>query len=329
MSCILNKSPLFTVVVPVYNTEKYIERCVESILTQDYTNFELILVDDGSVDTSGLICDKYAQKDSRVKVIHKTNGGIASVRNIGISEAKGEWITFCDSDDFVYQGWLKTFADNCSDVDIVCQGIRFDESLIGENNSKYKDVSFSYDGETLDYVMATYKNNIVGYTTIKCFKRELLKREKLHFKQSYVPREDEEFVLRYMNFCKKTKAVSYIGYHYFVPDFKCKYDTFKDNLDLCNILLVNALNLYKNLINDHTREYLNFYTGILARTYYKYTSISILKKYRDTVGALVFETGLPNIIKGIIYYDVSFIISSFTMYIYSIYLLIKSNQIIK
>ncbi len=95
------KKPLLSVIVPVYNAEKYLRRCIESILNQTLSDLELILVDDGSPDNSGSICDEYAKKDDRVKVIHKENGGAASARNAGLDLAEGKYIGFCDSDDYV------------------------------------------------------------------------------------------------------------------------------------------------------------------------------------------------------------------------------------
>lgn len=94
-------SPVLSVIVPVYNVEEYLSRCIDSILSQTFTDFELILVDDGSQDRSGEICDEYAQKDSRVKVVHKTNGGQSSARNRGLDLAQGTYIAFVDSDDYI------------------------------------------------------------------------------------------------------------------------------------------------------------------------------------------------------------------------------------
>ncbi|MDT2743473.1 glycosyltransferase family 2 protein [Enterococcus asini] len=90
-----------SIIVPVYKVEKYLEKCVDSILAQTFTDFELILVDDGSPDRSGAMCDEYAQKDSRVRVIHKENGGLSSARNAGIDVAKGRYLGFVDSDDYI------------------------------------------------------------------------------------------------------------------------------------------------------------------------------------------------------------------------------------
>lgn len=96
-----------SVIVPVYNAEEYLRLCVDSILAQTFTDFELLLIDDGSKDNSGVICDQYAAKDSRVRVFHKENGGVSSARNLGLENAKGDWIIFIDSDDWIADEMFK------------------------------------------------------------------------------------------------------------------------------------------------------------------------------------------------------------------------------
>ncbi len=93
--------PLISIIVPIYNVEKYLSRCINSVLSQTITDFELLLIDDGSTDKSGDICDSYAQKDSRIKVFHKENGGVSAARNYGLDNARGEWIAFVDADDWI------------------------------------------------------------------------------------------------------------------------------------------------------------------------------------------------------------------------------------
>ena len=93
--------PIISIIVPVYNTEAYLRRCLESILTQTFTDFECILIDDGSLDNCPMICDEYATKDNRIIVIHQKNSGVSIARNIGLNVAKGEWINFVDSDDWL------------------------------------------------------------------------------------------------------------------------------------------------------------------------------------------------------------------------------------
>ncbi len=97
----MNQNPRISVIVPVYNVEQYLPRCVESILAQTYENLEILLVDDGTKDNSGAICDAYARQDARVKAIHKKNGGLSSARNAGIDAATGEYLSFVDSDDWI------------------------------------------------------------------------------------------------------------------------------------------------------------------------------------------------------------------------------------
>ena len=111
-------TPTISVIVPVYNTEKYLRRCIDSVLAQTYADFELLLIDDGSKDKSGEICDEYAQKDARVRVFHMENGGVSSARNLGLDNARGEWVAFVDSDDYIEENYLKSFEGNL-DADLV------------------------------------------------------------------------------------------------------------------------------------------------------------------------------------------------------------------
>ena len=101
------KNELITIIVPVYKVEKYLDRCVQSIVDQTYTNLEIILVDDGSPDNCPKMCDEWAKKDKRIKVIHKQNGGLSDARNAGLEKAKGKYVGFVDSDDYVAPNCFK------------------------------------------------------------------------------------------------------------------------------------------------------------------------------------------------------------------------------
>lgn len=116
---------LISVIVPVYNVEKYLARCVDSIIAQTYSNLEIILVDDGATDRSGLICDEYAQKDSRIRVIHKENGGLSDARNAGLDVANGELIGFIDSDDYIAPDMYEVLYQNLKsrNADIATCGV--------------------------------------------------------------------------------------------------------------------------------------------------------------------------------------------------------------
>jgi glycosyltransferase involved in cell wall biosynthesis len=133
--------PEISIIVPVYNVEQYLEKCLNSILKQTFTNFELILVNDGSRDKSGFICDKYAVKDSRVKVIHKEYGGVSSARNAGIKLASGNYIGFVDSDDYIEKNMYKMLYHACvdsnSDIAICKLGREINSELTNNDIGKF------------------------------------------------------------------------------------------------------------------------------------------------------------------------------------------------
>lgn len=124
--------PLITVIVPCYKVEQYLPKCVDSILAQTYENLEIWLVDDGSPDRCGKICDEYAEKDERIKVIHKENGGLSDARNVAIDRATGEWITFVDSDDYVAPDYVEQLYGLCDRHDCLMAVTDLDIFPIGK-----------------------------------------------------------------------------------------------------------------------------------------------------------------------------------------------------
>ena len=136
----VTKIKQLTVIVPIYNVEKYLHRCVDSILNQTFSDFELILVDDGSPDNCGAICDEYAKKDKRIKVIHKENGGLSDARNAGLDIAEGEYVSFIDGDDFIhnqtYEFMLNLMNEN--NAGIGCFNYQFIKTNEKENEVKYE-----------------------------------------------------------------------------------------------------------------------------------------------------------------------------------------------
>ena len=144
------KVPLISVIIPVYNVEKYLNRCVQSVCNQTYHNLEIILVDDGSTDNSGKLCDEWAVKDLRIKVIHKDNGGLSSARNIGLDNAKGEYIGYVDSDDWIdmeMYSYLWTILKSYQ-VDVAfCDFYRFRKRV---PNKKVKEKIILREGKEID-----------------------------------------------------------------------------------------------------------------------------------------------------------------------------------
>ena len=177
--------PEISIIVPVYNVEEYLSRCIDSILNQTFTAFELILVDDGSTDNSGLICDEYKKIDSRIKVIHKENGGLSSARNSGLNIASGEYVAFVDSDDLIDRNMIELMINcaNNNDADIVsCSYIEFknEMKLFGinnNNNNKYKERSFS-NLEALENYLLEYNDINRKIDTVvwnKIYRKKLFK----------------------------------------------------------------------------------------------------------------------------------------------------------
>lgn len=138
------EKPLISVILPVYNVEDYIDRCMESVCSQSYSNLEIILIDDGSTDSSSVKCDQYAQKDSRIVVYHKENGGLSDARNYGIERANGEYITCIDSDDYVdkdYVDYLYALLSDDKTMMSICQHrVLFDSGKVKDFGSDGKDV---------------------------------------------------------------------------------------------------------------------------------------------------------------------------------------------
>lgn len=113
-----SKKPAVSVIVPVYKVEKYLRACIDSILAQTFTDFELILVDDGSPDNCGAICDEYRSRDERIIVIHKENGGVTAARRDGVDRSRGEWVMFVDSDDKLYEDALSSLLPFTKSIDV-------------------------------------------------------------------------------------------------------------------------------------------------------------------------------------------------------------------
>lgn len=208
------KMPLISVIVPVYNVEKYLERCVNSIVNQTYKNLEIILVDDGSPDNCGKICDELAIKDNRIKVIHKENGGLSSARNAGLDIATGEYITFVDSDDYIsIEIFDKCFElSNVQDFDILIFGMS-----ILDNNSKllFKD---EYENITYSFFQTIYDITLPLKTSVcnKLFKKSIV--ANIRFPVNIIHGEDLIFWLKILNQKLVIISIDFIGYYYVKND---------------------------------------------------------------------------------------------------------------
>mgnify|MGYP004453649011 CR=1 FL=1 len=199
--------PKISIIVPIYNVEKYLPRCIDSILAQTFTDFELILVDDGSPDNCGKICDEYAKKDNRIKVIHKENGGVSSARNIGLDVAKGEYISFVDSDDVIHPKFYEIMLGNIRDADMIyCDFIMFDNECkfddISDLNYEVRENKDIYNGSPFSVVCdKLIKNNVVG---------------ELRFRTDLKNAEDTLFAFELLASCNKVIYLKVKLYGYYM-----------------------------------------------------------------------------------------------------------------
>lgn len=202
--------PKISIIVPVYNSEKYLCSCIDSILLQTFSNFELILVDDGSKDLSPTICDNYALKDNRVKVVHKENGGVSSARNIGISVAGGGYLCFFDSDDTVEPNALQVMYDiiNKDNIDLVIAGYnRYDENGNKIFGMSPKDVEALSIEAALKEMYCPKDKEYQGYLWNKMFRSDIISESALTFNESIAFNEDRLFITQYI--CASSRKVAY------------------------------------------------------------------------------------------------------------------------
>lgn len=205
--------PLVSVIVPIYNVEKYLSKCIDSITNQTLTNIEIILVNDGSTDNSGIIADEYAKNDNRIKVIHKENGGQGSARNIGIELASGEYIGFVDSDDWIdldmYDKLYNAAINNKASIAVCNRRVLDDnyniKTVVNIKEKIIEDVKSNIVNYIVDDLL--YKHTVVVYN--KIYKSEIIKENKIYFKEvREVGSEDTLFNYQVLFYTSKIVAIN-------------------------------------------------------------------------------------------------------------------------
>lgn len=287
-------NPKVSVIVPVYNVEKYLHRCIDSILAQTFTDFELLLVNDGSKDNSGKICDEYAAKDSRIRVFHKENSGVSSARNLGLDNVKGEWVTFCDSDDYVERCWLDNFIANSAGVDCVLQGFSNDIPL------KYVS-DFFYEGAIDGLLTELFHRQLVGYSVVKIFRVDIINKFNIRLNEDIRFREDEDFCLRYFCRISKVRHINKRGYVYIMPDLERKYSNY-DNFYLADSMYRSVKYIYNEVDNIATKSYLYEYVMALFNSI-EAGADDIYKRigmFKENVGRNILSIDRVNIISRLI-----------------------------
>lgn len=275
-------APKISIIVPVYNAEKTLPRCLDSILQQTYFNFELLLINDGSSDKSGLICNKYAKENEKIKVFHKENTGVSATRNLGIQIAKGDWLCFIDSDDAIETNYLQTFIDLLSKYDADCyitsckiyskgmfQTITLKEQIVAKENIY----------ESIIYLRQT---TLLGVPWNKLFKTSVIRKNQVYFDETISSYEDEIFVLQYLTHSKHiciSAQQTYIYYKNNVNSLSKRYIEINSQFKITDTLYELGLNF------SHEKKYIhhldNNYIKHLAESIYKLYGIHTLFKRKQ------------------------------------------------
>lgn len=197
---------MISVIVPVYNAEKTLRQCVDSVLSQEFKDFELLLIDDGSKDQSPAICDEYAIKDSRVRAFHKENAGVSSARNLGLDHCKGEWITFIDSDDYITQGYFDGVLEH--DEDVLIKGYqKFNHSGVVSERKTEELLRLS---NFTDFLNQYVTDTLMRGAVFKFYRRSII--SDLRFLTDMKIGEDVWFVFKYLAKCKSFAVISLGNY---------------------------------------------------------------------------------------------------------------------
>ena len=271
-----------SIIVPVFNVEKMLPHCLDSIKAKTFSDFECLLIDDGSTDNSGILCDEYVAFDPRFKVIHSENQGASAARNLGLDNASGEWIQFIDSDDWIAPDFLQNYFNIGNGYDIVFQGITI------EKNGKLQELTInSHSGEnTIETISRFEQNNVLGWCINKIFINALIQKYHIRFPKGITIREDLIFTLSYLQYVSAIGITPKCDYHYVIRDgsLMSRPRSYREVDECCelifklrrNLVEVNFNNQYKNWFEE---EYVMRKLIQLKYIYYPQTIVSRDERY--------------------------------------------------
>lgn len=294
-------TPHISVIIPVYNAETTLNKCVDSVLGQQFPDFEVILVDDGSKDGSFQICEEYARKDSRVIVIHKENGGVSSARNRGLEIAKGKWVTFVDSDDYINDTYLVLPEDK----DVIFASYR--NVVYGKESEGLSSACFT--GCRLSDVVAEYgSNSILRTPWAKFYRRDLI--GNIRFLEDMKVGEDTCFVWQYLSRCKTYGVLPQSTYYvrlsamtseqkygmkvdYAVQSLtrlKVAFEPMAAHLGVKRSLFFSFIGYFKLVSSDEWRKNKSlWYENSMIKAFYRYVwpDLSLMQKLRLAIARLL------------------------------------------
>lgn len=257
---------LISIIIPVYKVERYIHECIQSVLKQDFYDYEVILVNDGSPDNCPQICDDYAAKYDQIKVVHKCNGGLSDARNVGILNASGNYVTFLDSDDYLSDyNVLRAFSeiDSVGDLDIIIYSIINNHSC--KKEKKIPDYITKMN-DAQEVIIALIKENcFFENACAKFINRKFILKNELFFEKNIL-HEDFEWILRMCMYVKRIKIIDKKIYYY-----RNNTNSIMGNISLKNIQdLRNTIQKHSEIIRDKdiNIEYQNGLLSQIALTYY-------------------------------------------------------------
>ena len=266
---------MISIIVPVYNSGKYLDYCLETICRQTYQDWECILIDDGSTDESGAICDVWSKKESRIRTVHQSNAGVSMARNNGIGYARGEYIAFIDSDDWIDDNYLSILIANGGNSDLIVSGIidQYEGGqsvIIKPNTSGTINISRPY----ADVLTDLLKKNLLYGPTNKLYKTDLIRKYGIVFPDGCSLGEDLVFNFRYLNYVNSIETISEAHYNYrkiisgtlstktyynqFQTDYqhwKIRYDFFRKNQLLTEESTILFMQLLWGVIYDGVFRY--------------------------------------------------------------------------
>lgn len=252
------KNDMISIIIPIYNVEKYLEKCLDSILNQTYKNLEIILIDDGSTDNSPNICNSYCEKDKRIKIIHKNNEGVSSARNKGIELSKGKYIVFIDSDDYVSNEHIEVLYDCIisNNVDLVISNlIDISEDGIILNNEEKESFLMNKD-QCLKELLS--EDNFYHLCCGNIYRKDLL--EKIRFNCKYRIAEDLDFLYRYIKQINSAYFLSKNTYYYLKREGSATNSIYSekwnDELKICNFIISEMVELENNFHKYAKRKYI-------------------------------------------------------------------------
>lgn len=271
--------PKVSIIVPVYKAEKYLNRCIDSIIAQTFTDWELLLIDDGSPDRSGEICDEYAQKDTRIRVFHKNNGGVSSARNLGLDNVLGEYVTFVDSDDWLLDNALTLCSSYFGQYEIIRFSMMFVKSMTEEKKRK---LILPLSNSKTDILQRILRRNSLLGVWGGIYKRELFCIQSIRFDPKLVMAEDWLVLCQLVNQCHSIIDLPDVCYFYNVMNEEsCSNNPSVEKVEQCMIALENiisSIGLSKLYINSFVISFRILLKAMFLAVLREARSIKYIKK---------------------------------------------------